>query len=331
MKIQNSKLEIRNCSSKFKTFYFLIVLFTFNFLLLTFPAHAQELSVGIDPPIIQINTDAPSDILAPITISNLSDTTTSYSIFLMPFTPAESNDGAIEIDRALLGQYERIFSNIRILDEERPITSVTLSPDEKKDLNLRVVFGKDEPPKDYYFTVLFVSEEESGSPSASVTGNKGGIGSNILLSVGPKSETKGIITDFSGPKFVTSGPVEFALNVFNNSSHFVEIEGSVVVKNMFGHTIGNVNILPVNILSASGRLMESENNSNILPRIVFPEKFLVGYYTAEATIALSEDGPILKEEFTFFAFPVEFLLGLGGVSIIVIFIIRRAKRLKDTT
>ena len=78
---------------------------------------------------------------------------------------------------------------------------------------------------------------------------------NVLLTVGPKGKTNGILEDFSSPLFVDSGPVAFNVAVKNTSNHFIQPRGEIIIKNMFGQAIGKVSLLQVNILADSTRRM----------------------------------------------------------------------------
>lgn len=327
MKTQNSKLKIFylpaiDLRRQLQT-GFLLVFLPFAFCILHLEkANAESLSVGIDPPILQINAKAPALINSKITIQNESDQNVTYNIFLMPFKQNSEINGTVEFDKSLLPVYKNIFSKIQVSEENRTVTEVKLAPKQKKDLNLRIVIPKDEKPRDYYFSVLFISSALGGSETNSFTGSRAGIATNVLLSLGPKTSTTGNITEFSSPKFVTKGPVEFKVKLENTSSHYITITGNITVKNIFGQYVGNINLDSVNVLSNSSRTLGS-------PFISWDEKFLLGIYEAEVTIALSEEGPILNKSLTFFAFPIELVLGIIVILILITGIIRRVRK-KET-
>ncbi len=320
MKIKNLKLKIIFC------------LFAICYLLFAAPVKAQEISVGIDPPIIQIETKTPARIKTPVTIQNASDQTVTYNIFLFSFKPGKSNNGQPEFDNNLSDDYKKIFSRIKILDENRSLTEITLAPKQKKELNLSISVSKDDVPKDYYFSVVFISQELDYTKENSSLGARAGIGTNILLAIGPKSLTQGHIEEFSAPKFVNSGPVKFKLNVANTSKHFVTIKGNLVIKNMLGQVVGNIDLVPVNILAESNRLIESSDNKNSLePRVNWNEKFLLGIYKADLTLALSDEGPLLRKSLTFFAFPAQAIILILLAVALLIGVIRRARSKSDST
>ena len=290
------------------------------------PVAAQEISVGIDPAILQIEASGPSLIKNPISIYNQSNQNVTYSIFLLPFKAGSQANGQPEFDKKLINDYKDIFGRIQVSDETNTLTQISLAPKQKKDLTLSIRLLKDEIPKDYYFSVIFISESVQETDQDSFIGARAGIGTNVLLSIGPKSPTKGEIENFSSKKFMTKGSAEFNLSIKNNSSHYITTEGNLLIKNIFGQTVGNINLVPANILANSSRLIESEENTNSdLPKIIWNEKFLLGIYKADLTVSLSEEGPILKDSLTFFAFPAEAVIGIILALILVIGMIKRAR------
>ena len=159
-----------------------------------------------------------------------------------------------------------------------------------------------------------------------------------MLSIGPVGKPQGHIEDFSTPFFVSKGPIPFTVQVQNSSDHYVTPKGNIVIKNMFGQTIGKVNLLPVNILANTVRRipdsLQASLNSNSdqgnFPVAIWPEKFLVGPYTATLTMALSDNGPLFTKEIAFFAFPLEYLTAILLIVCLIIFIaIRINKSRKD--
>lgn len=316
---------MKNKYLKFKIIY--SIFFTLLFILFdSKTVNAQQISVGIEPAILQIEATSPSLVKSAISIQNQSDQNVTYSIFLLPFKPGASLNGQPEFDKKLIDEYKDIFGKIQISDEKGTLTQISLAPKQKKDLTLSIQLLKDEKPKDYYFSVIFISENLSAKSTDSLVGARAGIGTNVLLSIGPKSTTKGHIEMFSSKKFVTKGPMQFKLNIKNDSSHYITTDGNLVIKNIFGQTVGNINLVPTNILAGSNRLIESDNNSNPNdPKIIWDEKFLLGIYKADLTISLSDEGPIFKDSKMFFAFPVEGVLGILLIIILTIGMIKRAR------
>ena len=311
-------------------------------------ANAQSVDLGIYPPVFEVQTTPPADVKVPFFIQNFQDQSVDLSISIKAFNASGSENGQIVFlnDTSSLPD-PFLSSRIKISDNGSQISSLILSPKQKRNLTLNIKIPSNEPKGDYYFSLVFSS---NGQPVS--TGNfslaQGGIASNILLSVGPLGKTQGIIDNFSAPFFTEKGPVPFNVRVKNTSDHYITPKGDVSIKNMFGQTVGKVNLLPVNILSntirripdslQSGTAKDSDYNKikavvekNEFPVAVWPEKFLFGPYTATLTIALSDQGPLFIKTVSFFAFPAEYLLGILLIIGLVIFIVIRVKQSRNAT
>ena len=77
-------------------------------------AAAQDFSLGIYPPIIQIDALSPSEITTPITIENLSTESVILSIQLRQFVPKETENGEIEYIREADEPHKRLFDKVKI-------------------------------------------------------------------------------------------------------------------------------------------------------------------------------------------------------------------------
>lgn len=305
-------------------------------------AGAQSVDLGIYPPVFQIQTIPPSNIKIPFSIQNFADSSVDLVISLKPFTAASSENGNISfLDDLSSYPDPSLLERIQVLENDSPIQTLTLAPKQKKNLNLTIDVPKDEVKGEYYISLLFTSTNQNTLKSSSSQATAG-IASNILLSVGPFGDAKGYIEDFSTSPFVAKGPIPFTVRVKNTSDRYITPKGDIVIKNMFGQAIGKVTLLPVNILSNSVRRIpdsaQADPNSpafakikdivdkNTHPVAVWPEKFLLGPYTANLTIALSDSGPLYKKSIIFFAFPTEYLIIIFVIAIIILFIVWRIKQ-----
>jgi hypothetical protein len=286
---------------------------------------AEELSLSIDPPIIQIDAEVPADIRTPISIRNGSDQNTTYSIYLVPFKANSSGNGQPDFDNSLIEEYKPIFSRTKILDQDKTLSEVTLAPRQSKNLELNINISQSQQPRDYYFSIIFVTQSSDNLDTNTGTGTKAGIGTNVLLSIKNEAKPDGAIAEFSGKKLISNGPVEFKLNLSNKSSYFVTPKGNLIIKNMFGQVVGNIEITSANILANSERLMASDNNFSSQPRLIWDERLPLGKYTAEVEVALSDQGPLLKDKMTFYAFPIQAVVMLVLILVLLIGMIKRAR------
>jgi hypothetical protein len=295
------------------------VILTICYLILnTEPAHAQSVDLGIYPPVFQIQANPPSDVKIPFFIQNFTNSSVPLTISLKPFTADPAENGNITFLDVPDYADPYLPERIQVLDADNSVGDLILSPQQKKNLTLEVQIPSNEPKGDYYLALVFSSNagNSSNNTSSQITTS---IASNILLSIGPVGPTKGDIEDFSTPFFTTKGPVPFTVSVRNTSDHYLTPKGSILLKNMFGQTIGKVNLLPVNILSNTVRKIPDSLQTNSTTA-VWPEKFLVGPYTATLTLALSDSGPLFTRQIMFFAFPLEYLVAIFLVIGLIIFI-----------
>jgi hypothetical protein len=315
IKTENLKLKI-----------IITLLFTFCVLGSMFaqPAKAQNVDLGIYPPVFQIQSNPPSDIKIPFTLQNFTDSSIPLAISLRPFTAAETENGNISFTDTTNYPDPYLPQRIQVLDGDNSIGDITLSPQQKKDLTLEVQIPNNEPKGDYYLSLIFTSNSDTINNRTSSQATIG-IASNILLSVGPVGKPSGQIEEFSTPFLVSKGPIPFTVRVKNASDHFVTPKGNIVIKNMFGQTIGKVNLLSVNLLANSIRKIPDSLQTNSATAI-WPEKFLIGPYTATLTLALSDNGPLFTKDIVFFAFPLEYLTAILLIICLLIFIAVRIEK-----
>lgn len=356
--MQNVKRKMQNNNVKSK-----IILFLGSFILCTFVLHfalftlrlseagAAGISLGISPPVIQIDATAPTKIDTPITIENIGDDPVTLSIILKAFTQGEGKNGTVKYytDKDPLAK-PALFQYVTISENDHVKDSVTIAPQQKKVVNMHIGIPKGFPKDDTYFSVIFLSDSEDRKGKETAAQTPAGIATNVLVSVGPKGPTSGEIMNFSAPFFVESGPVPFTVELQNTSDHMITPRGEILIKNMFGQIIGRVDLLPVNILAHTPRQIPdsaqvteatpsatskelSEAVAEYLlkrndprPVSVWPETFLLGPYTAQLTMALSDQGPVFRRSIYFFALPWTFMVGIIIMIIIATYIIIHVRR-----
>lgn len=352
MKIKNYKLKIT-----------LLVLSTlFCILSTTQVKAASSFDLSVSPSIFQADLTPPSNaqVKEQLVLENKGDEPLDLAIVFRHFRPADES-GQVEYlkEDETPGADPLIFQRVAVEENGQRLQRVLIPPKTTKKYNLHINVPKDEPPSDYYFSILFINDAqlktENGEPitvseQSSGSNAVGGIGINVLLSIGPKGETAGSIEQFSTPFFQGSGPVPFNVRVRNDSAHFIYPEGNIEIKNMFGQRIGLVELLPLNILSGMTRALpsreqfvfEAQKQSGQLDEktleklaskqdgllAIWPEKFLLGPYTATLTLALSDQGPIYRRSVIFIGFPLLIVTGFF-IAIAIVLLIRsrlRARR-----
>lgn len=293
------------------------VLFAICYLLFALKSAHADFSLGIYPPIMQIQANAPTAIKKDITLVNASNNEQILSITFRLFTASPLNNGQVEYlpTSSLPEPDQNIFQKIQILDGDTPINTITIGPRQKKTLTLKIGIPQNETPADYYFSILFLSNNPNDLSKNGST-LTAGIASNVLLSIGPKDVTRGFLTEFSSPWFVQTGPVPFTVSISNTSKHYISPIGHILIRNMFGQLVGKVDLLPVNILGGTSRFIPT----------LWNEKFLFGVYRANIVVSLATDGPIFTKTIYFFAMPIVYIVGFFIAIILVSIVIMRVKR-----
>jgi len=294
------------CLQKAKLLFF-IILYTLYFIFNTGRAHAQELSLSINPPITVITAIPPTNATSQITIQNNGYSQVTLQIQLKPFK-AKGENGELEYSNEALP----ILKNIQILDDDVPVENITLDPKQDKNLSLKIDVPQDTTISDYYFSIIFVSTN-SPPEGSNFSINQLGIATNVLLSVGQKEIPKAVLEEFSTKIFTEEGPVPFTVRVKNEGSHLIQPKGEIIIKNMFGQNVGKLYLANVNILTDSIRAIPNE----------WKESFLLGLYSATLNISLSDQGPVFTRIIHFFAFPFQLLIII--VIIVIIAIVFRSR------
>lgn len=307
------------------------------------PVYAQgnALSLGVFPPILEITADPPAKIESTIIIQNQNERTQTLDILFKSFRLSSKGNGEIEYvhEGKIEGPDPLILQKIKVYDQENQVEKIVLEPFEVKELKLKINLEPQAPIGDYYFSVIFVSEDRFWA-NTSQAAVPAGIGTNVILSVGKKGETSGEIVELSSPLFVSEGPVLFTLLLQNNSPQYITPKGRITIKNIFGKEVGRLDILPQYILSNAKRYMidldqasPSAELEKIIerspakhPALIWPEKFLFGAYSATAKIKLSGTGPDFETSITFFALPLYVIFAISFFAFVLIGIYIRVRR-----
>ena len=311
-------------------------------LVLPSQTRADQVSLQLSPSMLRIEAKPPADVWTPFVIKNNSDQPASLTIGYRALDPLASSNGTVVFlknGKAFTGQDQKIFSKMQIVDDANiSHDSIDLGPKQKERLRLRILLPVNEPISDYYFTVLLLQTPNKNSQNdsnvniesqKSHTSLEEGIGMNVLLAVGDKETPQGTIQTFAAPFFSDTGLVPFTLSVSDEGTHFIIPKGIILIKNIFGQTVGKLPIPSSIILAGTSRTLgntvASENDGSS-SQIIFPEKFLLGLYTATVTLNLSDKGPVYVRTIHFFAFPVLLVCEILFILVIVWYIYLRVKR-----
>src|SRR5882724_195281 len=281
-------------------------------------AYADSISLKISPSVLQIHATPPAAIKAPFTIENLGSSPVHLTIIFKPFKQNSTTN--------------TILQTVQVADNGIAQSSLSLGPQQQKKLDLSIILPKNIPPTDTYFSVIFLtSQQDTNNASSSLDEESSsiaeriGIALPVLLTSGESDPQSGFLDTFSSPIFLQAGPVPFTVRISNTGTHFISPRGVIFIKNMFGQTVGRVDLPETNVLAGTTRSLTSLEQP-LSDHAVWSEKFLLGFYTATISIAMSSSGSLYTRSIHFIAFPTTFLLIFFVVIIIALSLILRIKK-----
>lgn len=298
----------------------------------------DKLSIGVFPPIIEISANTPAVIETQIKLTNNNESSQDIKIILKPFKASSTNNGQLEYlpDDAPAGPDPLLFEKIEIFEGNNPIRKIHLNPVEEKTITMKITLDETSQNGDYYFSLIFMSEGEAPDDG---TGSKitSGIATNVLMTIGSPITAKGTIKAFTTSFFKEKGPVALTLLIENQSGNYIKPTGEITITNMFGQVVGRLELLPQNILAGSSRYFKdthqvesSDQLDRLLPQmklendsVIWPETFILGLYTAKASVRLADGGPSIIKSTTFVSLPI---LWVGVFSLAALVVIGVALR-----
>lgn len=297
---------------------------------------ADEFSLGISPSVVRITAVQKQIINTSLELENFSEDDVNLSISYREFEASDSLDGQVRFIPNSQS-FARLISGIKILKDSKAVERIILGPKQKQKLGLQITIP-DDSSRDYTFSIIFINTKSVNTTSETSFSNiNAGIGANVLLSVG-ESKPVAVIHEFATPNLTQHGPVLFVVRVQNRGRHLVRATGVILIHNMFGQTVGKIDLEPIDILAGKSRsfyqntdLIDSTNESSLsgseenslLKTISWDESFLLGSYQATLNLKLSDSGTVYSRKIRFFALPYQTVLLFVLVVTVIIFIKKR--------
>lgn len=287
-------------------------------------ANAQDLSLSISPPIVEVMIMPGKKTQQ--TFSIINEGTDGYaSVRIVPFTPQDEEGNVNVIDNPN-------FSNIAAYENWFTLLSPSakfgdkffLRQGEKKDIKLAISPPVEAKEKDYYFTLLYGMEPGDLTQLGGYSGNisKAKIGANLLISVSKDGQPykKARIVEFSAPKLIDSlSKLSYTLRIENTGQFFFKPTGRITVNPLFGKK-EVLEIAPVNIVSSTIRnvpcILEEE-----LIKCEYDKKVLLGVYKANVSFTADNESREYSAQTTTVALPFTIVFAITSVFL-VFFLVR---------
>ncbi len=295
---------------------------------------AKTTGILISPTVVTIHAQENGVIKKIFSIENTGRDSLTIAIVPHPFT-AFKNGILHYLAEDSLSENTRNFitQNVLVLKNDIPITSLTLAPRQKQALTLQISIKDIQNISEYTFSLFFLSSPHDiiltqPSEESPINANLGvslGTAMHVLIAGKEASADSVAITSFQTKKFIQQGPVDFGVELKNDSKRYIKLYGNIIITNMFGQKIGLVRIPNQILLAGVNKTLEGQNQTATTS---WNEKYLLGFYKARLEL-LNEEGKELHKEVSFFAFPVTtVLLTLSSLLIASFLVSQVRKRLR---
>jgi hypothetical protein len=303
-------------------------------ILATSQALAQQLSLSLSPPLIELIIKPGKSVLVAYDFINNGDPN-YFSASVVSFEPKD-NLGNVRLKNELSGPIRFSLDNSDIqLDQP-----FFLKTRQRQQLLLRIRAPEGAPDGDYYYSLLVSSQPIGGNEGRSLGAARGTIASNILITVtdSGKIDINGkiaffdVIPRFSFPLgktkinlFDSNDPIPIVLIIANQGQNLIKPQGQITLTGNFGEQT-HYEILPQNILSQSQRLIQATPSAQIQtkqPVSTIISGFFIGRYRLSTEVYFGEGTPKLSAATSFIAIPFKFILGLLVASIVGLIIFKK--------
>lgn len=287
-------------------------------------ANAQDLSLSISPPIIEVMIMPGKKTQQ--TFSIINEGMDGYaSVRIVPFTPQDEEGNVNVIDNPNFSDtaaYENWFT---LLSPSAKFgDKFFLRQGEKKDIKLTISPPVEAKEKDYYFTLLYEMEPGDLAQLGGYSGNisKAKIGANLLISVSKdgKPYKKAQVVEFSAPKLIDSlSKLSYTLRIENTGQFFFKPTGKITVNPLFGKK-EVLEIAPVNIVSSTVRNVPCILAEELI-KCTYDKTVLAGFYKATASFTTDGEGKEYVAQTTTIALPFTIVFAITSVFL-VFFLVR---------
>ncbi len=269
----------------------LLVISAFVFLLPVNKASASTTGLTIQPVKFSYTLSPGQSVSDVVNLTNAGDNNSVVYDTIQDFVPV-ANTTSLEF----VGRAQSVTSVRDWVTINEP-SSFPLKIGQAETVNFTVTVPKDAEPGSHFGVMLFDAVPNNQASSTLRVGTQ--VGTLVLVTVPGNHLEKGKIVSFTAPSFLQKGPISFITRFENEGTVYFEPKGTITVKNIFGKIVALVPIQGEVILPTGARDISS----------IWPVGFLLGPYSAVATIYDGDGNILTTASTTFFALPIWYILG----------------------
>lgn len=275
-------------------------------------------ALEISPPVVNLSGNPGETVKTQISIRDVANIPLIVNSQVNDFV-ASGEDG---VPKLLLQEGEE--SPYSMKSWFGALEQLNLEPKKIKNLTVTINIPKNAAPGGYYSTIRFTAT------APGIEGNgvalSASLGALVLMRVKGDAQENLSIAEFSTADtnhkaawLFESAPVNFVLRTKNSGNLHEQPVGQATIKDMFGNTIGlvNINLEKKNVLPGSIRRFEAP-----LDKAVIGDRMLFGRYTADLTVTYGTDGKKVTETVAFWVVPWKLILVVIIVLVGGFFLIR---------
>jgi len=303
-------LIILKMKKKYSWFIFLPLLFFF-FVFLQKVSAQESTGIALSPPTFEISAN-PGDILKnTIRVENLNDRAIQVVVDKRNFT-ALGEEGSVS-----LTEEETPFSLASWISVEP--TEAEIGAKSTRTFVFTTNVPLNAEPGGHFGSIVFKVGADAKVAQTGATVSQE-LGALVLLEIAGKATEAAILETFNAKKlFWEKGPVDFEIRVKNEGNVHLKPQGTIMIMDTLGKRVAHFEIEPKNVLPGAIRRTEAS----------WEKGFILGRYTATASLVYGTKGEILTGSTTFIGFPYR-LAGIIGLILVVVilFLYKIRKRLK---
>ena len=288
-------------AKNFKLAIFFVVLFSAQFLIGLFFVYPKfieraqaKIGFTIFPAKLSLEVNKGSEYNGVISLTNDGDDKTMVLADVQDIIPTSGSSGYSYLPKA-----PGITTLVDWIEVSRK--PFELKPHQTKEIPFTIKVPADASAGSRFAVIFVATGSLGGGGQLNVSARTGTV---ILLTVPGDFRQTGEILNFRGPGFVWSrNPLAFKFDFNNTGTVYFEPKGTIVVSNVFGKKIVDMEVAGNVVLPTGMRTLEA----------VWPSPgWLLGMYKAHLAINVTGKGDIATKDITFFALPLYPTLGAFG-------------------
>jgi len=195
-------------------------------------------------------------------------------------------------------------------------SSIRLKGGETKSLVLTVMPPKNALPGGHYAMVIHSPDDQVSVLNSTGAAIQTRVGTLVYITIDGKIKQNARITDFTAPKFLEYGPVDFEAVINNLSDVHINPIGHIAISNIFGQNVINLPLNDTNIFPYTSRTFLNK----------FDRKWLFGRYKANLQAGYGTAGGLLAATVFFWVIPWRIMILVATAAVLLFVLIKLVKQ-----